>query len=176
MTPLEILLDIVKLTLPGLVVFATVYVLMKQQTQQLLMTRRSEQQAESRKITIHLRLQAYERLSLYCERISIPNLLLRLRTEHMTVSSLKWGMMQAIQQEFEHNITQQIYVSDALWQVLKLARDTTMEVIDQVAARLPQEATSEDYVRELFGFLGEQEKDPLKTALLAIKKEAALLQ
>lgn len=76
MSPLEILLEIVKLTIPGLVVFATVYVLMNQLTEQLLGNRRADQKIESQKITLNLRLQAYERLSLYCERISVPNLIM----------------------------------------------------------------------------------------------------
>lgn len=174
MSPLEILLEIVKLTLPGLVVFATVYTVMRQMTEQTRLNRRAEQAAETRKITVNLRLQAYERLSLYCERISIPNLLLRLRTENTTVLSLKWAMMQAIRQEFEHNITQQIYVSEQLWQILKLARDTTSEVIDQVAAAQDPDADVQRFIEGLFEFLEKQEKDPLATALVAIKREAAL--
>lgn len=174
MTPLEILLEIIKLTLPSLVVFITVYVVVKQMTEQLLVTKHADQKVERMKATISLRLQAYERLSLYCERIRIPNLLLRLQTQHMTVASLKWAMLQAIQQEFEHNITQQIYVSESLWQILKLARDHTMEVVDQVASQMPAEAAPDAYVQALFAFLEKQEKDSLLTALSAIKKEAAL--
>jgi len=174
MSPLEILLEIVKLTLPGLVVFATVYTVLKQMTTQTQINRRAEQTAETRKVTVNLRLQAYERLSLYCERISIPNLLLRLRTENTSVHSLKWAMMQAIRQEFEHNITQQIYVSEQLWQILKLARDTTTEIIDQVASSLGPDADANAFVEALFDYLSRQEKDPLTTALVAIKREAAL--
>lgn len=174
MTALEILLEILKLTIPGLVVFATVYVLMKQQTTQLLASRQADQRLEAQKIGLPHRLQAYERLSLYCERISIPNLVLRLRTDTMTVRSLKWAMMQAIQQEYEHNVTQQVYVSDALWKVLHLARETMMTLIDTTAEALPEGSTAEDLIRALFDRIGQADVDPLTTALAAIKKEAAL--
>ncbi|MBP6185054.1 MAG: hypothetical protein KA479_08920 [Saprospiraceae bacterium] len=174
MSPLEILLEIVKLTIPGLVVFATVYVLMNQLTEQLLGNRRADQKIESQKITLNLRLQAYERLSLYCERISVPNLIMRLRTDSMTVASLKWAMFQAIQQEFEYNITQQIYISESLWKILQLSKDNVMSIIDRVAADLPTGATADDFVHALFTSMDQQEYNPLQTALSAIKKEAAL--
>lgn len=175
MEPLEIVLEIVKLTIPGLVVFGTVYVLMKNHSQQLLAAKSSEQQAEARKVTIQLRLQAYERLSLYCERISIPNLIIRLRADNMTPASLKWAMLMAIQQEFEHNITQQIYVSESLWKILQLAREQVMATIDQVAFGLDRSASSEEFITALFQRQSDQEVDPLKTALSAIKKEASLV-
>lgn len=175
MTALEVLLEIMKLSIPGLVVFATVYYLMKELTQQWMLTKQVEQVGENKRITVPLRLQAYERLSLYCERISIPSLLLRLRSENKSVQPLKWALLQAIQQEFEHNITQQIYVSETLWRILMMAKDTEMEIIDQVAESLPKEATVDDYIKALFDFIEKQEKDPIRTALTAIKKEASTI-
>lgn len=175
MGPLEIVLEIVKLTIPGLVVFGTVYVLLKHLGQQMLAAKGADQQAEARKVTIQFRLQAYERLSLYCERISIPNLIIRLRADNMTPASLKWAMLMAIQQEFEHNITQQIYVSESLWKILQLAREQVMASIDQVAVGLDRSASTEEFIAALFQRLAEQEADPLKTALSAIKKEASLV-
>lgn len=175
MKPLEILLEILKLTIPGLVVFATVYVLLKQMTHQLRLTSRAELKKETQKTTIHLRLQAYERLSLYCERISIPNLIFRLKTPTMTANSLNWAMKQAIQQEFEHNITQQIYVSDTLWQILKLAKENIIQSIDQVLSEQGNDEDCKRYIENLIHYLNTNEKDPLATALQAIKKEAAIV-
>ncbi len=174
MTALEVLLEILKLTIPGLIVFVTVYVLLKQLTAQLLVNRQVDQRIDAQKISIPLRFQAYERLSLYCERISIPNLVLRLRHEGMTMNSLKWGMMQAIQQEYEHNVTQQVYVSEALWKILRLAREHMMTILDATAESLDKTATPEEYIQALFEYLDRQESDPLLVALSAIKKEAAL--
>lgn len=175
MSPIATLLEIIKLTIPGLVVFGTVYVLIKHLGQQMLAAKGSEQQAETRKITIQIRLQAYERLSLYCERISIPNLIIRLRADNMTPASLKWAMLMAIQQEFEHNITQQIYVSESLWKILRLAREQVMATIDQVAVGLDKTASTDEFIAALFQRVAEQEMDPLQTALSAIKKEASLV-
>ncbi|HMW75898.1 MAG TPA: hypothetical protein PKD40_09585, partial [Saprospiraceae bacterium] len=63
-------------------------------------------------VTLPLKLQAYERLSLFCERISIPSLILRLNQPGMNTQALRYAMLISIQKEFEHNITQQMYISE----------------------------------------------------------------
>ena len=108
---LEVMLEIIKITIPALVVFFTVYTLLKQFMEGQYKTQMLQFKQNQHKTTIPLRLQAYERLSLFCERISIPNLVLRLRNENMTAAELRMALMLGIQHEFEHNITQQVYVS-----------------------------------------------------------------
>ena len=92
----------------------------------------------------------------------------------MTVNSLKWAMMQAIQQEYEHNVTQQVYVSESLWTILRMAREHMMTILDATAHTMDKTATADQYIQALFEYLEKQEIDPLITALSAIKKEAAL--
>ena len=174
-TGLSVILEIIKTTVPALIVFLTVYFLMKhylanQYNLQLLDYKQNQQ-----KTTIPLRLQAYERLSLFCERISIPNLVLRLRTENMTAAELRFAMMIAVQKEFEHNITQQVYVSDQLWQIVKIARDDVVNVLNLVYSNINAEDDARDYSRAMFEFLEQREQVPLDKALVAVKKEASLL-
>jgi len=73
-----------------------------------------------------LRLQAYERLILLCERLRLDSLMLRLNTSEMDANQLKNALIISIQKEFEHNLTQQIYVSGQLWDMLILLRDNLM--------------------------------------------------
>ena len=87
------------------------------------LSRKSEQ--------LPLRIQAYERLILFCERISIPNALLRLNSEEMDQVHLKNALLIAIQKEYEHNLTQQIYVSGPLWEMITLLKDQTIATITQ---------------------------------------------
>src|SRR5690606_3917144 len=109
---LSVILEIIKITIPALIVFATVHTLLKQYLEKQYQLRKLDLKQDQTKTTTRLRLQAYERLSLFCERISIPSLILRLRSEKMNAMELRLAMMIAIQKEFEHNITQQVYVSD----------------------------------------------------------------
>lgn len=133
-------------------------------------------QTEKNKITVASRFQAYERLILLCERIALPNLIMRLRTEGTSVNDLRLAMLIAIQQEFEHNVTQQIYVSDNLWNILRIARDNTAEIINLAAEKLDPKANNDALISEIFKILSSQEGggDSLAKAQAAIRQEAAL--
>lgn len=171
------LLEIAKITIPALVVFFTVKTLLQQylDKQYQLQVLKGQQEQQQNNAAFPMRLQAYERLSLFCERIAIPNLMLRLRESGMSVRDLRISMLLAIQQEYEHNITQQVYVSDQLWQIIKMARDTTLQTIDTAAVGLDDNAEAQLLVNALLQKLNEQDNAPLATALLAIKKETATL-
>ena len=170
-----VLLEIIKVTTPALIVFFTVYYLVKQYLASQYETKILDFKQNQHKTTIPLRLQAYERLSLFCERISIPGLVLRVRNENMTAAQLRIAMMIAIQKEFEHNITQQVYVSDNLWKIIKIARDDVVGVINQVYSEVDPKLDAKLFAQALFRFLEEREFIPLDKALFAIKKEAGLL-
>jgi hypothetical protein len=123
--------------------------------------------------TLPLRLQACERLILLSERISIPNLISRLRTEGASVNDLRVAMIIAIQQEFEHNTTQQLYVSENLWNILILTRNNTADIVNVVAQKLDAQADSGALVNELFKFISEQPSDSIAKAQAAIRQEVA---
>lgn len=174
-TWLAVILEIIKLTIPALIVFFTVNALLKrflegQQQLKLIELRKDQQGA-----TLPLRMQAYERLSLFCERISIPNLLLRLRRDGMKAGELRLTMLLAIQQEYEHNITQQVYVSDQLWQILNIARDDAINFIDLAAESVDPKADAKELAQAMLTLLERRESTGPQKALLAIKKEASLM-
>ena len=123
--------------------------------------------------TMSLRLQACERLILLCERISIPHLISRLRTEGSSVNDLRLAMLIAIQQEFEHNITQQLYVSENLWNIIILSRNNTADIVNMIAQKLDAQADSSLLINELFNFLSEQSSDSISKAQAAIRQEVA---
>ncbi len=172
---LSVILEIIKTTVPALVVFLTVYYVMKHYLDNQYQLRMLEFKQKQQNTTIPLRLQAYERLSLFCERISIPSLVLRVRGEEMSAAELRLAMMIAVQKEFEHNITQQVYVSDNLWKIVKIARDDVVNVLNVVYSSTDPAADARTFSQELFQFVQDRNVLPLDTALSAIKKEAGLL-
>lgn len=173
---METFLEILKYTIPGMVVFATAYYLLKLYLDDRLRYEMSKQRGESMKITLPLRLQAYERLTLLCDRVSVPNTLLRIRMPGMTVGDLRGGLMLAISQEFDHNTSQQLYVSDTLWQIISFAKNDTLNFVVQTASDLDPKADSAELVNALLSGIDEQ-KDAtvLQKALIAIRVEAAQL-
>ena len=160
-----------------LVVFAVaaylIYSLTKQYFNNRHQARLIDLQQQRAQPTLPLRLQACERLILLCDRISIPNLISRLRTEGASVNDLRLAMLIAIQQEFEHNITQQLYVSENLWNIIILSRNNTADIVNMVAQKLDAQADSSLLINDLFQFLGEQPSDSIAKAQAAIRQEVA---
>jgi len=174
-TWLSVILEIIKIIVPALIVFLTVHTLLKQFLEGQYKAKMLEFKQNQNSTTIPLRLGAYERLSLFCERISIPNLILRLRTDDMNASDLRFALMLGVQQEFEHNITQQVYVSDQLWQIIKIARDDTINIVNLVYNSIEPKADGKEYASTMFKYLQTRESFSSEKALIAIKKEAGLL-
>ncbi len=172
---LSALLEIIKITVPALIVFFTVYYLMKTYLDKQYQLRVLEFRQNQSNTTIPARLQAYERLSLFCERIAIPSLMLRLREDGQSNALLRMAMLLAIQQEFEYNITQQVYVSDQLWQIIKLSRDNTVMDINGLYEQVDPKGPSKELATVLLTQNEGQSANALNTALLAIKKEASIL-
>ncbi len=166
-------MDIIKIAVPAVIVYFVVKSLLKHQLDKEIRIKQLELKQTAQNTTLPLQLQAYERLSLFCERISIPNLILRLRTEKMTAAGLHVSLLMAIQHEYEHNITQQVYVSEKLWEIVKFARDESANYVNLAFNNVEGEADSKELAAELFKLL--EGKDlAVNVALMAIKKEAAL--
>jgi hypothetical protein len=120
-----------------------------------------------------LQLQAYERLVMLAERISIPNLVSRLNQPGLSAREMQLLLLESIKQECEYNATQQIYVSPVSWEAVKNLKDQNMLIINQVAASLPPEASSIDLNKMLLDFVMTQKKGALHSIVLeALNYEA----
>jgi len=111
--------------------------------------------------THQLQLQAYERLILLVDRIALPNIISRLNQSGLSARELQMVYNQNIKQEFEYNITQQIYVSAEAWTALKNLKDQNMLIINQIAAALPANANGMDLNKQLLQFLMSDNKGNL---------------
>ncbi|MGK0387781.1 MAG: hypothetical protein ACI94Y_000507 [Maribacter sp.] len=170
---IEVFLEIVKVTVPALIVFATVYFLFKKYTENLLRQQAIATKQDNKGIAFPLRMQAYERLVLFCERISLHNLMLRVRNENMSAADLKIALMVSIQQEYEHNISQQVYVSENLWKIINFAKNDTINVINLVSRTIETNASSLEMSHAIFKYLNEAKQTSLDTARSAISQEAS---
>jgi hypothetical protein len=172
----EQFLEILKYTIPALVVFATAYFMLKTYLDDNYRTYQLNQRLEGQKITLPIRLQAYERLTLLCDRISIPNTLLRIRMPGMTVADLSGALLIAISQEFDHNAASQVYVSPTLWQILLAAKSDTLTLVTQATDGLDPKADADVLVSRLLYAIDERgDATPLQKALMAIRTEAGQL-
>lgn len=174
MSVITVILEIIKISVPALIVFFTVHYLFKNYLAGQQQLRRQEIEKEQKSAALPLRMQAYERLSLFCERVSIPTLLLRVPPGDQRAKAYRLALLLAIQQEFEHNITQQVYVSSQLWEIIKAAREDAVDFIGIVAEKIEPDASAADFRKALLNYHAGRETTGMDTALQAIKKEASI--
>ena len=125
---------------------------------------------------IRLQLQAYERLTILCERMGLTNLLGRFNINEMSATQLQSSMIQTIKTEFEYNVSQQLYVSAAAWDGIKNLKDQNIFIINQLAAMLPASANAMDLSKKIIELLSQDENASLQPIVAAlINKEAKLL-
>ena len=111
--------------------------------------------------TKQLQLQAYERLILLADRIALPNLISRMNQPGFSVKEMQSLLTQSVKQEFEHNITQQMYVTSEAWDAIRNLKEQNLLVINQVASYLPAEATGHDLNKSLLEVLMQNPKASL---------------
>ena len=121
--------------------------------------------------TIPLRLQAYERLVLFVDRINPANLLIRLIGNGYSAAELHSIILNEIRTEYQHNITQQIYVSPQAWAVVKRVKSDTIALVNNIVKTMPESATGLDLGRVMLSHLAKIEEDPYDIATNLIRQD-----
>jgi hypothetical protein len=170
---METFADILKITLPALIVFFTAWILLRNMIRNDQDKRRQEQVLQNARTVTPIKLQAYERIVLFLERISMESLLVRVSTPDMSSAQLHTALLTTIRSEFEHNLSQQIYMSPQSWEVVKNARSNTIKTINNEAEKIPPTATGIDLSRQLLTRIMELEKEPTRVAIDFLKDEVA---
>ena len=108
-----------------------------------------------------IQLQAYERLILLTDRIALPNLISRVSIAGISAKEMQHILTQNIKEEFNYNITQQIYVSADAWTAVKNLKEQNTLIINQFANVLPPNATGLDLNKMLLEYLMNDKKGSL---------------
>lgn len=120
-----------------------------------------------------LQLQAYERLTILTERISLRNLVSRVPPADMAAPVYHSLLVESIKQEYEYNLSQQLYVSSDAWQAVTNLKEQNIFIVHQLANTLPNTATGLDLSKRILGLLDVDPKTSLHTIVLdALKFEA----
>lgn len=120
------------------------------------------------KDTLPVRLQAYERMALFLERISIPSLVVRVSPKSTNKNDYENLLIKTIENEFEHNLSQQIYMTDECWNIIKAAKSATIQMIRKAGM---SESDTSDKLREDILNASMDKASPSGTALSYVKKE-----
>lgn len=174
------LIQLIILTLPSLIVLAIVYFMMKaflEAMEKMFMEEHRRRKEES-KIANHgtltpLRLQAYERMILFLERISPSNLVMRLHHSGITAHELHAELIKAIRAEYDHNLSQQVYLSVGAWEMIKTAKEETAKIINLTSEKTPASASGLDFGQNVISISSQLKKLPTEVAIEYLKKEFA---
>lgn len=169
----ESILQLLLYLLPAVVVGIIAFYFFNLHTQNEEKRRKYLLHRENQKHALPLRLQAYERMALFLERIAPGNLLLRVKPLSDKKDSYATLLIKTIEQEFEHNLAQQIYVSEECWNVIKASKNATITRIRKAAGNEEIEKASE-LRQHILNSLMEQ-APPSETGLSYIKKEVTNL-
>ncbi|HRS53448.1 MAG TPA: hypothetical protein P5250_01930 [Bacteroidales bacterium] len=179
-------LEILKYTLPSIVVFLASYFIIKSFIDNEKNRRKDEAYIKEKeklmelkiaeqKIISPIRLQAYERLVLFLERISPGSLIMRNNTGDMNAFQFQMALIKNIRDEFEHNLSQQLYISTKAWDLIRNAKEEMIRLINTSAARCNENSNATDLAQIIFQLSLEDEKTSISKALEYLKEEARKL-
>jgi hypothetical protein len=172
---MEQLWEIAKYILPALVVLATAYLLIEKFLENERHHRNMVFKRESQGLTTPVRLQAYERLTIFLERISTGNLVSRTHKSGMSAKLLQAELLKAIRTEYEHNLSQQVYVSPGAWELIKNAKEETIKLVNTAAINVSDEASGVDLGKLILEVSMSVDKMPTQVAIDYLKQEARQL-
>ena len=167
------LVEFILFLFPAIITGGVVFLFFNKHTKNEEGRRRYLIQKEAQATALPLRLQAYERMALFLERINPSNILLRVSPLSNDKSQYQQLLSASIEQEFEHNLSQQIYISDECWNVIKTAKSTTVQIIRSTADN--PEVADADKLREVILTSLLEKASPSDTAMAFIKNEVSEL-
>ena len=168
---MEVTIDLLKITLPAIIAVYAVYLVVKSFISRELTKVNLELQAKSKDTVIPIRLQAYERICLFLERISPNNLIPRLNANGLSAKELQTLLLRDIREEFSHNLSQQLYMSDEAWNNVRMAMEKTVTLINEASSSLEGEATNMDLVKAIFDSVLNSDENATESALTFVKSE-----
>ncbi len=168
---METFLEILKFTLPTIISLIVVYLIINR----FLRHEEAHQHFSLRKEMIPqvtpVKLNAYERLMLFLERIQPNSILLRVQEPNMTNFGLHNALLTSIRLEFEHNLAQQLYVSNDAFALVKNAKESMVQLINMAASQCNPTEESSKLSMKIMEMYYAEETTPTKVAIDFLKKE-----
>lgn len=168
---MEVLLDLFKILVPAALVLYAMYLIVKSFLDKELQKQVIATRDKNTEIVLPARLQAYERMVLFLERITPNNLLRRLNMADLSAKEFQHVLVHEIREEFNHNLSQQVYMSDKSWHAIRQAMEEIIALINQSVDDLPKDARSIELNRLLLKRMAEGDTDPTARALKTVKDE-----
>ena len=168
---MEMIYDLLKITLPAIIVLYVAYLIVRSFLQKQLDEISFSARQKNQEVVMPIRLQAYERVVLLLERITPNNLLSRLGNSDYSAEEFQHILIHEIRNEMNHNLSQQVYMSDSAWTYVTTAIEQTISLINSSASGLEGKATGIDLARIVLENAAGEKGDTTQQALKFVKEE-----
>ena len=167
----QILIDLLILSFGIFAALMAVYYVLKNEIKAIIDFRYLELQKDSKAHLLPLRLQAHERLIIFVDRISPVNLLVRLHQQGIELATLQAGILNEIKTEYQHNITQQLYVDSVTWNVVRKLKEDTVAMINNTVKGLPENTNGLELSKAVLQHMATLKENPYDLTIELIKKD-----
>ncbi len=165
------LFEILKILLPSLLILLAVIFLVNKYFKEEKQKRHQQIITKNQEIITPLRLQAYERIILFLERISPDNLIVRVDKQGYTCNQLHGELIKTIKAEFEHNLTQQLYITSGSWEEVRNAKGHLVHLINTAYEKVKPDQQSIHLSREILDMVVKEPKLYTTEVISLIKEE-----
>jgi len=167
----QIITDVVVLGLGVFIALIAIYYVLKIDIQRFFNLKTIELNRESKAQILPLRLQAHERLIIFVDRINPANLLVRLHQQGIGVATLQAGILNEVRSEYQHNITQQLYVDSVTWNVVRKLKDDTITMVNNAVQGLPANTNGIELSKAILQHMASIDENPYELTIDLIKKD-----
>ncbi|MDX9747979.1 MAG: hypothetical protein RBT57_05715 [Paludibacter sp.] len=168
-------MEIFKIVIPAFIVMMTAYLLLDKMLVNEDKRRKAEFLKKNHSVITPVRLRAYERLALLLERTHPSAMMLQVIQPGMTCIEAQSKLLSHIRAEFDHNLSQQIYVSTEVWDAVKATHDNLIKIINTTAQHFQPDEPATKYAEVIIRMYTEPDENPTSVALALLKNETQQL-
>lgn len=172
---MDYITELIKILVPALLVMYAMFLVMRNFLQKQFDQKLIDIKIKNSETTLPLRLQAYERMALLLERVSPNNMLLRLSDPSISAFEFQQLLQKEIREELNHNLSQQVYISDEAWKRARASVNGIVGVIQSASEKMTEKNNAIDLAEAIFDLMIKESKDPVAEALTFLKAEARQL-
>ncbi|HEX8514691.1 MAG TPA: hypothetical protein VF868_00730 [Bacteroidia bacterium] len=164
------LFEILKIILPAGIVFITTYYLVKNFLDHESRKKTVDLKLANQALLTPVRLQAYERIVLFLERINPSSMVMRIN-KNTSAAIFQGELLKTIRNEFEHNLSQQIYMSSKTWEAVIRSKEETIKLINVASSKVSGDASGMELAQAIIAVASQLSEMPTKSAIDTIKRE-----
>lgn len=171
----QIVFQIALILVPAGAVLMTAVYFMRRESEKEMRNAQIELRKERQKFFLPNRVDAYQRAILLMERIHPNSLVMRHNNPGLPAAAMQVQLLEAIRSEYEHNIAQQMFISQPTWDLVRKSKDETVKIVHLAGQQLDSTATGMDLSSKIFEIVGEIGELPSEIAVRALKEEVQAL-